>query len=88
MANRHTLSVNKLQEFKEWLKRNGWIIQEPKGFYEVLRADKKGRKFPLIVYWRKATNNNKELVHYTVLDRDMGVIKAYLKERKNGKTID
>lgn len=84
MANRSTLAVSKLGDFKEWLKRDGWIIQEPKGYWEVLRAVKQGRKRPLIVYKRTDTNNDTELVHYTVEDRDMGVVWAFLKTRGEG----
>ena len=33
MANRHTLAVNKLPLFKEYLVKNNWEIQSPKGEY-------------------------------------------------------
>ena len=82
MANRHTLAVTKLDDFKSWLVSDGWQIQEPKGFYEALRATKEGKKHPLIVYWRHDTNGGKELVHYTVADRDSGVIGAYIRDRR------
>lgn len=81
MANRNTLSVIAIDDFKSWLVSNGWQIQVPRGFYEVLRATKEGRKHPLIVYWRHDTNGGKELVHYTVLDRDMGAVRAFLKNK-------
>ena len=79
MANRHTLPVTYLEGFKAWLVTDGWQVQEPKGDYEVLRATKNGRKYPLLVYRRHDTNGGKELVHYTVADRDMGVVMAFLK---------
>lgn len=81
MANRHIIAVNKLDDFKAWLGTDGWQIQEPKGDFEVLRATKDGRKHPLLVYYRHDTNGGKELVHYTVCDRDMGVVRAYLKKK-------
>ena len=81
MANRNTLSVKQLEKFKAYLVAYGWQIQVPRGFYEVLRATKEGRQHPLIVYWRHDTNGGKELVHYTVLDRDMGVVRAFLKKK-------
>ena len=87
MANRSTLSVNKIDEFKAWLEKDGWQIQETKGFYEVLRAVKQGRKHPLLVYFRHDTNNETKLVHYTVLDRDIGVVWEYLKEKKNATSL-
>ena len=82
MANRHTLATNKLDDFKTWLFSDGWQIQRPKGFYEVLRATKEGRKYPLIVYQRHDTNNGTPLIHYTVQDRDMGVLRAYLRKER------
>ena len=82
MANRNTLAVTKLDDFKAWLISDGWQIQEPKGYYEILRATKEGRKHPLIVYWRHDTNCGKELVHYTVADRDCGVVGAYIRDRR------
>ncbi len=82
MANRSTLAVSKLDDFKEWLKADGWELQKTKGEWEVLRAVKTGRKRPLIVYERLETNNNTKLVHLTVEDGDMGVVMAYLKARK------
>lgn len=86
MANRHTLSVTKLEDFKAWLVSDGWYIQEPKGVYEVLRATKKSRKYPLIVYKRHDTKGGKELVHYTVADRDSGVVGAYIRDRRKTDT--
>ena len=85
MANRNTLSVKRLENFKNWLVLDGWKIQEPKGEYEVLRATKEGRKHPLIVYKRHDTNDGKALVHYTVADRDMGVVIAYFKKKYIGE---
>ena len=83
MANRNTLSVNKLEDFKEWLISDGWRLHRTKGFYEVLRATKDGKIRPLIVYKRLDTNIGCDLVHYTLDDRDCGVLRAYLKARKD-----
>ena len=80
MANRHTLHINKLDSFKKWLVKDGWTIAEPKGEWEVLRAKKVGRQNPLIVYQRM----NKE--HLSVMDRDVGVIKAFLRDSKKPQT--
>lgn len=81
MANRHTLARTKLNDFVEWLISDGWKIQEPKGSYEVLRATKEGRKHPLIVYKRHPARST-ELEHYTICDRDCGVVGAYIRDRK------
>lgn len=82
MANRNTLSVGNLDKFKEWLISDGWRLHNPKGIYEVLRATKDGKPLPLIVYKRNDTNNGNVLVHYTVADRDMGVVRAFLKAER------
>lgn len=81
MANRHTLHISKLEDFKKWLVKDGWDIEEPKGIYEVLRARKTGRRSPLIVY-RKA--DVKE--HLSIMDRDVGVVRAFLRDCKKTKT--
>lgn len=86
MANRHTLAVKALDDFKAWLVADGWKVQEPKGYYEALRATKEGRKHTMIVYRRHDTNGGKELVHYTVADRDCGVVGAYIRDRRKTET--
>ena len=81
MADRSRLHINKLEEFKEWLVKDGWEIGEPKGDWEVLRARKSGRQNPLIIYTKM---NAKE--HLSVMDRDSGVIGAFLRDSKKPKT--
>ena len=81
MANRNTLSVNQVEKFKEYLGVDGWELQEPKGDYEVLRATKEDRNHTLIAYSRLATNGGKEIQHLTLADRDMGVVRAFLKNK-------
>ena len=44
MADRHRLHISKFEDFKAWLLKDGWDIEEPKGTWEVLRARKLGRK--------------------------------------------
>lgn len=79
MANRHTLHVNKIDDFKEWLIKDGWSIQSNKGYYEALRAVKNRRT--LIVYFRSSNR----LQHYSVSDKDAGVVRAYLRDKKGRK---
>lgn len=83
MANRHTLAISKLEDFKSWLIADGWKIEETKDYYEALRATKPGRKHPLIVYKR---SNAK--MHLSLLDRDSGVVGAYLRDRRNNHGKD
>lgn len=77
MANRALLHRSKLEEFKSWLKEDGWQIEQTKGIYEVVRATKEGRK-PLIVY----TGDNKGKEHITVQSRDEGVVRAYIRDMR------
>ena len=79
MANRYTLAISKLDDFKEWLIKDGWEIKEPTGEFEVFRATKKGRKYPLMIYKRMNAP-----MHLSVMERDMGVVRAYLRGRRNG----
>ena len=81
MANRSRLHINKLEDFKEWLVKDGWNIEEPKGTWEVLRARKEGRKNPLIVYCKMEAKE-----HYSIMDRDSGVIGAFLRDCRKKKT--
>ena len=81
MANRNTLSVNQVEKFKAYLVADGWELQEPKGDYEVLRATKEDRKHTLIAYSRLATNGGKEIQHLTLADRDMPIVRAFLKKK-------
>lgn len=81
MAYRNILHVNKLPLFKEYLVANGWEMQTPKGNYEVLRATKQGRQYPLIVY--KRDNNNTgttPIVHLSVFDRDIKIVRDFLRQ--------
>lgn len=81
MANRHTLHISKLEDFKKWLVKDGWEIEEPNGIYEVLRARKQGRQNPLIVYTKADAKE-----HLSVMDRDSGVVGAFLRDCKKPKT--
>lgn len=81
MANIHMLHISKLEEFKEWLVKDGWEIEEPKGIYEVLRARKPGRNNPLIVYTKADAKE-----HLSLMDKDSGVVGAFLRDSKKTKT--
>lgn len=81
MANRHILHITKLNIFSEWLSTRGWEMKAvTPNSYEVLRATKAGRKFPLIVY-RKL--DAKE--HLSVTDRDSDVVYAFLNSCNDGR---
>lgn len=84
MANRNTLSAQKLNDFSTWLISKGWTIEPTRGYYEVLRARKLDRSRPLIVYKRLSNRNGSELTHLTVDDREMRFVMEFLKECADG----
>lgn len=76
MANRCLLHKSKLEDFKKWLVKNNWTIENCKGEYEVLRA-RSIRNKVLIVY-RKLQFKE----HYTIVDKDYPIVKNFLDESK------
>lgn len=78
MANRCILHKTHLEDFKRWLIDNGWSLAETKGDYEVLRARKDGRQHPLIIFEKIDAKQ-----HYSVMDRDVWVVKTFLSENTN-----
>lgn len=81
MANRHTLHINKLDSFKKWLVKDGWeLLPLSNNHYEVLRAQKAGKQYPLIIYSGKSSE------HLSLADRDMPVVGAFLRDSKKPQT--
>lgn len=74
MATRSLLHIKHKDEFIEWLKKDGFTIEEPKGEYEVIRA-RKGKRI-LLVYERLEMKE-----HFTVRGCDMKIVGAFFKER-------
>ena len=70
MAIRNKLAISKIDDFEKWLIDNGWIIEQPKGFYEVLRA-RKVREV-LIIYKKL---EDKE--HYVYEDKWDGIVNRF-----------
>ena len=77
MANRCLLHQKKLDLFQRWLIAEGWELHQPKDSFEVLRAKKADRW--LIVFRRLDAD-----VHYSVQDKDVQLIRRFLKSVKNG----
>lgn len=71
MANRNTLHINKLEDFKNYLSCIGFEIQPTKGFYEVLRAKKDKRT--VIVYEKSEAKE-----HLTVQDKDTDLLREFI----------
>lgn len=81
MANRHLLAINKLEDFRNWLLKNGWQIEETKGNYEVLRARKSTEKLPLIVYKKDKDG----LIHLSVSDWNTKYVYEFINDNKSNK---
>lgn len=74
MANRHLLHKSKLEDFKNYLKNNNWVLLPIKSKYEVLRAvNKQYQNVPLIVYTK---NDVKE--HYSVSDYNAKIVNEFI----------
>ena len=84
MANRHLLAINKLEDFRNWLLKNGWKIEETKGKYEVLRARKSTEKLPLIVYKKDKDG----LIHLSVSDWNTKYVYEFINDNKSNKQTD
>lgn len=73
MATRNILHRNKLDSFKAYLKANGWLLQDTKGMYEVLRAvNPEVQKRPLIIY------DGKSKEHFSIDDRDFRIVRDFI----------
>ena len=77
MANRHTLAITSLEDFKEWLISKGWQIEPTKGYYEVLRARHKDYKYPLIIHKKSDAT-----MHLSIDERQLRIYKQYFNEKK------
>ena len=78
MANRNTLAISKLEEFKEWLIEQGVKPLKPKGCYEVLRwkSDCKGEAMPVIFQKDSAT------VHLSCNESAYRFVKVWIRNKK------
>lgn len=79
MANRHTLHINAIDDFKKWLVSDGWELQTPKGYYEVIRA-KKGKR--IFIAFEQLKD---KLQHLSTTDKDARIIYEYIKSKKKQK---
>ena len=74
---RNTLHRSKMNDFREWLKLDGWNIEKTKGDYEELRA-RKGKRL-LLIYDRHEGD------HYSYADSFHGIVMAFIRSRKNNE---
>jgi len=82
LRSRSTLHMNKLHDFTEWLKAQGWLWQEPKSIYEALRMTRKGKysNKTLIVHKKDTAT-----VHLTTWGESQVWLLKWLKERKEAE---
>lgn len=77
VANRNTLHKSKAEAFKAWLESDGWTLEAPVGAYEAIRARKDDR---LALFYENGRNE-----HLSYDERLDGVVRAFLRKRKNGR---
>lgn len=82
MAERNILHHSHLDKFAKYLSRHGWNIQDTKDYFEVLRATKNGKR-PIIIYRRSGEHQ-----HYSIDSRDVGIVRAFIREIKEGAEDD
>ena len=80
MARRNLLHKSKLEKFKDFLILDGWEIQPTKNHWEILRAVKKNKKYPLIVYRKYEIKE-----HYTLMQRNVYLFYEFKKWEKGLK---
>lgn len=81
MANRNSLHVSKLQEFRAFCEGRGWIVAAPKGEFEVLRMTKPNEQVPLIVHRRLASRTKTELQHLSVHGHSERMVRKFLNQK-------
>lgn len=80
MANRHILHKSKLEDFKVFLIRKGFEIQQLKGCYEVLRAKRKKPKRTVIVFQKDSAKE-----YLSLMDKDIPLVLEFIRQGDNLK---
>lgn len=78
MATRNLLHKSKLEDFKKWLIKKGWKIEDPKGIWEVFRARSQKR---IIIFYD--TIDSKE--HYSIPENCNDIVRRFINENKLSK---
>lgn len=76
---RSTLHKNKLEDFREYLKFRGFVLEPTKGDFEVIRARHPLGKEPLIIHGRTAGGD-----HLTAWGVGLTLTKQYLRDKRIG----
>lgn len=77
MKNRTTVQHGTLADLKAYLTRSGWILEQPVGAYEVLRARLPGYPRPLLIHDRTTGGCG-----YSIDERDAKVYAGWKKDRR------
>jgi hypothetical protein len=80
MANRCTLHINKLEDFKVWLTKRSIKFREGKGFYQVLQVETLNYGYQCIFSRQDMPE------HYSVQDKLMPLVHKFLRESKKQST--
>lgn len=84
---RSRLHVNSLDQFAQFCESHGWVREEPKGFYQVLRMRHPSCLDPLIVHKRLTNSAGNELVHLTLHGHSETMVSRYLRYKKQNKVV-
>jgi hypothetical protein len=76
---RNTLHVDKLADFTAWLIGKGWLQQEKKGPYEVLRMTRRGKYSNKTLIVHKKLESER---YCTTLGESEHAVQQWLKERR------
>ena len=75
MARRNLLHVSKLDVFAAWAATQGYVREDPKGDYEVLRLRRAGK--PPVLFYRKLD----AVEHVTAQDDGETLVHRWLRQR-------
>ncbi len=77
MKNRLTVKHGMLGDLKQYLTQSGWVLEEPVGKYEVLRARNKNYQWPLLIHDRDGRGCG-----YSIDERDMKIYRGWQRSRR------
>lgn len=83
MHDRKTLHVAHLDAFAAFCAARGWVRENAKGAFEVLRMRKAGESLPLLVYRKGKNAQGGDIVHYTVYGHSLGLALDFYDRRRN-----
>lgn len=82
MAHRDLLALHKIDEFAAWAVTQGYVREETKGSFEVLRL-RKGNDPPKIYFTRAGAKE-----HASCQDASVGLVRRWIRERDDVQAIE